>query len=79
MRTLFVISVCSLLLPFASCKKYDTKATQKTTSNLNFIKDWSKVNGGSSYDHYWSGAATSDGGYIAVGYTSSMDGDFIGF
>ena len=79
MRTLLVISVCGLLLPFASCKKYDTEATQKTTSNLNFIKDWSKVNGGSSYDHYWSGTATSDGGYIAVGYTSSMDGDFSGF
>jgi hypothetical protein len=78
MRILLFISVCGLLLSFASCKKYATKETQKTSSNLNFTKDWSKVNGGSSYDHFLSGTATLDGGYIAVGYTSSTDGDIIG-
>lgn len=77
MRTLLFISACGLLLPFSSCEKHAT-ITQKTTSNLNFTEDWNKLNGGSSYDFYWSGTATSDGGYIAVGYTSSTDGDFSG-
>jgi len=79
MRTILPVSIFVLFLPFISCKKNITHPTDNTTRNLNFTKNWSKVNGGSSSDHYWSGTATMDNGYVAVGYTASGDGDFIGF
>lgn len=78
MKTLSFIIVVCLLLPFGSCKKFNENSIQKS-SNLNFSKDWSKLFGGSSYDFYWSGAATSDGGWIATGYTSSVNGDISSF
>jgi hypothetical protein len=78
MKTILHVFVCLSFLLLGSCKRHIDLAT-KTASQLNFIKDWSSLNGGSSSDHYWSGTATSDGGYIAVGYTSSADGSMSGF
>src|SRR5688572_17059196 len=78
MRKLLFLSVLGFLASIVSCKKNEPVSTPQRTRNLNFTKAWSKVNGGSSYDHYWSGTGTADGGYIAVGYTASADGDISG-
>ncbi len=40
---------------------------------------WQKSLGGSGQDHGQSGQQTADGGYIIGGYTTSNDGDVIGF
>ncbi|MBL7828661.1 MAG: T9SS type A sorting domain-containing protein [Saprospiraceae bacterium] len=39
------------------------------------VKEWAKAIGGSKRDMIYSIKATSDNGYIAVGYTNSSDGD----
>src|SRR5215218_4553123 len=78
MRRLSFVTALGLLLSFFSCRTEALKEQQKMASNLNFSKHWSKVNGGSNSDHFWSGTGTSDGGYIAVGYTASTDGDISG-
>jgi hypothetical protein len=41
--------------------------------------EWSRAYGGSAYDWPWSLRQTLDGGYIAVGFTQSSDGDVTGF
>jgi hypothetical protein len=78
MRKPLFLSALGLLVSIVCCKKDGPASTPQTTRSLNFTKAWSKVNGGSSYDHYWSGTGTADGGYIAVGYTASTDGDISG-
>ena len=40
---------------------------------------WQKSLGGSQFDEVYSVQETSDGGYIAAGFTRSTDGDIIGF
>jgi len=42
-------------------------------------KVWAKTFGGSYTDYLWDVVQTADNGYIAVGYTSSSDGDIQGF
>ena len=40
--------------------------------------EWEKTYGGSSYDYCYDGKATTDGGYILAGKSSSFDGDVSG-
>lgn len=48
-------------------------------TNLSFKMDWGKAFGGSGSDMGWNIAGTSDGGYVAVGYSESNDRDVSGF
>ena len=57
----------------------------KITSQYSFIKvnasgttQWDKIYGGAAEDVMTSIAITPDGGYIAAGYSNSMDGDVTG-
>ncbi|MDQ3846653.1 MAG: BACON domain-containing protein, partial [Bacteroidota bacterium] len=46
---------------------------------LSFTAAWSKLYGGTKGDIFNSVVRSPDGGYIAVGYTQSSDGDVTGF
>lgn len=54
-------------------------ASEKTEVNLTqkkyIFSPWSKLYGGSQWDYFNSITPTPDGGYIAVAYTNSNDGD----
>jgi len=45
----------------------------KINANGNII--WEKIVGGTGGDYLWNGAATADGGVVAIGRTTSNDGD----
>ncbi|MBW9159220.1 hypothetical protein K2F44_22575, partial [Clostridium tagluense] len=46
--------------------------------NKNGTTEWIKGIGGKEIDRFYSVQQTSDGGYIAAGYSDSSDGDFAG-
>jgi hypothetical protein len=67
---LLFIVIVSLAL---SCKKENVASTKKLTGNLNYVLQWNRAFGGTGNDVFHSGAVTSDGGYIAVGFTVALE------
>ena len=46
--------------------------------DMNGNVEWKRNFGGSSTDDFWGATQTSDGGYVVVGYSYSIDGDLEG-
>lgn len=77
MKSIPFLSLCSFLLLFSSCSKHNAGSSTGTgtgaTSSINYTIGWQAVLGGSNSDNANSVIPTKDGGYLAVGSTSSVN------
>lgn len=78
--TIIILSCSDDESPVVPPESTDTETEEDTTTdteteNVSITLDFARVYGGSEDDTFHDVTATSDGGFIALGYSQSIDGD----